>query len=79
MRVEATQDGIFEKRLTARERTEPEAIARLRREAALLAILGGRVTPRLAAIGDDEAGPFLRTERLAFPTLSARRETGAFD
>lgn len=79
MRVEATQDGIFEKRLTGRERTEPEAIARLRREAALLAILGGRVTPRLAAIGDDEAGPFLRTERLAFPTLAARLEAGAVD
>lgn len=79
MRVEATQDGFFEKRLTARERSEPEAALRLRREAALLAILGGRVTPRLAEAGEDVAGPFLRTERLLFPTLATRIEAGPID
>jgi len=79
MRVEATQDGFFEKRLTARERGEPDAALRLRREAALLSILGGRVTPRLAEAGEDVAGPFLRTERLLFPTLATRIEAGPVD
>lgn len=79
MRVERTHAEIFEKRLSARERGVPEAIARLRTEATLLRLLGGRVTPTLAEAGDDERGPFLRTERLPFPTLAHRIEAGAID
>lgn len=65
---------LFEKRLSPRDRSEPEAVARLHGEAALLATLGGRVTPRLAASGEDEHGPWLRTEKLPFPTLAQRLE-----
>lgn len=79
MRVERTEAGFFEKRLSAREREEPVAVARLRGEATLLGLLGGRVTPKLAAAGDDERGPFLRTERLPFPTLADRIAEGAID
>ena len=63
---------LFEKRLSSRERTEPEAVTRLRDEARLLAVLGGRVTPRLVSTGEDERGPWLRTEKLPFPTLAHR-------
>ncbi|MBS2019109.1 MAG: phosphotransferase [Deltaproteobacteria bacterium] len=79
MRVERIEDGIFEKRLSARERDVPEARARLASEAALLARLAGVVTPRLVATGDDARGPFLRTERIPFPTLAERLEAGAVD
>lgn len=71
--------ALLEKRLSSRERHEPEAIARLRSEAALLvavrATLGGRVLPRLVETGEDEHGPFLRLERFDLPTLAARLET----
>ena len=85
MRVEALSivgaDGsvttLFEKRLSARERDEPEATARLRGEADLLGLLGGRFTPRLIGTGEDEAGPWLRTERIPFPTLAGRLEDAA--
>jgi serine/threonine protein kinase len=63
---------LFEKRLSPRERTEPEAVRRLRGEADLLAALGGRMTPRLVGTGDDERGPWLRTEKIPFPTLAQR-------
>jgi serine/threonine protein kinase len=80
MRVEeitlTSADGArlvtIEKRLSTRERGEPESAARLRGEATLLARLGGRVTPRLVEAGEDDRGPWLRTEKLAFPTLAQR-------
>ena len=66
---------LLEKRLSSRERAEPEAIARLRTEATLLAAvretLGGRVVPRLVDAGEDLRGPFLRLERLPYPTLAS--------
>ena len=85
MKVEAVQiagkDGIvmtlFEKRLSTREQAEPEARARLRGEADLLAALGGRVTPRLVDAGEDGRGPWLRMEKLPFPTLAERLADGA--
>jgi serine/threonine protein kinase len=76
---------VFEKRLSTRERTVPEAAARLRGERDLLDALEGRVTPRLVATGEDEHGPWLRTERVPFPTLAHRLErevargTASFD
>jgi serine/threonine protein kinase len=69
--------AFYEKRLSTRERSEPEAVARLRAEADLLAWLGGRVTPRLLDTGEDERGPWLRTERVPFPTLAERLEDAA--
>ncbi len=72
MRVTALANGTFEKRLSAREREEPEAIARLKSEARLLELLGGAVTPRIAAAGEDAHGPFFCTERIPFPTLAER-------
>jgi eukaryotic-like serine/threonine-protein kinase len=66
--------AAVEKRLSARARNEPEATMHLRQEAFLLGALGGRVTPRLLAAGDDEHGPWLRMEKLAFPTLARRLE-----
>jgi serine/threonine protein kinase len=60
---------LFEKRLSSRERSLPEAGRRLRGEADLLARLAGRVTPRLVAAGEDAGGPWLRTEDVGFPTL----------
>jgi serine/threonine protein kinase len=69
--------ALFEKRLSSRERTEPEAVARLRDEARLLGMLGGHVTPRLVATGEDERGPWLRMEKLPFPTLADRLASAA--
>lgn len=69
-----TIDGVdvVEKRLSPRERTEPEAIARLHGEAVLLRVLGGIATPVLVDAGDDAEGPWLRTRAIATPTFSAR-------
>lgn len=71
---------VLEKRLSSRERGEPEAITRLRTEATLLAAvretLGGRVVPRLVRAGEDARGPFLHVERMPYPTLAARLEAG---
>ena len=72
--IDGASVALFEKRLSSRERTEPEAVRRLRSEAELLGMLGGRITPRLVATGDDERGPWLRTEKLPFPTLAHRLE-----
>ena len=80
MRVEELEiigsDGatvtVFEKRLSSREHGEAEAHTRLRAEADLLSVLGGRVTPTLVGAGEDHRGPWLRTERIAFPTLAKR-------
>ncbi len=70
MPVETAEDHV-EKRLSSRERTEPEAIARLRSEAALLLRLAGSgVTPRLLARGEDALGPWHRVERVRLPTLA---------
>jgi len=82
MKVEAVSstgvDGnvttSFEKRLSPRERDEPEAQARLRGEADLLTLLGGRFTPRLLGTGEDERGLWLRTAAIPFPTLARRLE-----
>ena len=72
MPVEHAEDHV-EKRLSAREKGEPEAIARLRSEAALLARLSGLgVTPRLLESGEDARGPWHRVERVPFPTLAER-------
>lgn len=68
---------VYEKRLSSRERGEPEAVARLRAEARLLAALGARATPRLVGSGEDERGPWLRTEKVPFPTLAERLEAAS--
>lgn len=62
-----------EKRLSSRERGEPESIARLRSEATLLSLLSGAgVTPRLLDHGEDAQGPWHRMERVSIPTLAER-------
>src|SRR5262249_49370494 len=72
MPVQHTQDHV-EKRLSSRERIEPEAIARLRSEADLLALLSeSGVTPRLLSRGEDEQGPWHRIERVVLPTIAER-------
>jgi len=63
---------VVEKRLATRDRAEPEAVLRLREEATLLRRLGGRMTPRLVASGEDARGPWLQMEKLTFPTLAER-------
>jgi eukaryotic-like serine/threonine-protein kinase len=63
---------VLEKRLTPRERGEREAQERLRAEATLLGMLGGRITPRLIAAGEDAHGPWLRVEKLPFGSLAER-------
>jgi serine/threonine protein kinase len=68
---------VYEKRLSTRERDEPEAVARLRGEAALLAALGGRVTPTLVGTGEDERGLWLRNAKVPFPTLAQRLDDAA--
>jgi len=70
--VETPQGKAYEKRLAPRERAEAEAARRLRDEAFLLRALAGTVAPRLLEAGEDEAGPWLRTAALPFPTLAAR-------
>jgi serine/threonine protein kinase len=71
-------DAYVEKRLSPRERTEPEAISRVRSEIALLTALSATgVVPRLIEHGEDARGPWHRTERLPFPTLADRIEEGA--
>jgi serine/threonine protein kinase len=68
-------DSYLEKRLSSRERGEPEAIARMRSEARLLELLeSGGVTPRLLARGEDELGPWHRLERVMVPTAAERVE-----
>ena len=75
MNVEILETTV-EKRLTPRERDEPEAAAQLHSEAALLVALRGTgLAPRLLASGAD----FLRLERLPFPTLAMRMEQGVID
>lgn len=70
MPVERTADHV-EKRLGPRERCEPEAVARLRSEAALLTRLSSLgVTPRLLANGEDGLGPWHWIERIVMPTLA---------
>lgn len=75
MRVREITPGVFEKRLTSRERDEPQAHATFATEQRLLAHLAGRVTPLLVAAGTDDAGPWFRTAALPFPTLAARIAT----
>lgn len=64
--------AFVEKRLTTRLRGDAEATARFRAEAALLRLLGGRVTPTLLEHGEDERGPFLRMAKVEMPTLAER-------
>jgi serine/threonine protein kinase len=68
---------VVEKRLSTRERGVPEAALRLRGEATLLATLGGIVTPRLVAAGEDDRGPWFHAEKIPFPTLAARLDAAA--
>ncbi len=71
-----------EKRLSTREQQEPEAIARLRSESELLSrLMPFGVTPCLIEHGSDEAGPWLRTERMLAPTIAEHleRAQGALD
>lgn len=80
MRVEHLTDpghGPVIKRLTSRELGEPEAWARLAREGDILEALGGRVTPRVRARGQDARGPFVELERIPFPTLAEHLERAA--
>jgi len=67
-------EPVVEKRLSTRERGEAEAATQLRQEAFLLAALAGRMTPRLVESGTDDEGPWLRMERIVFPTLAGRLE-----
>ena len=66
----------LEKRLSPRERGEPEARARLVAEARLLGLLRGPSFPRLIASGEDELGPWHRVERAPFPTWAERLARG---
>lgn len=64
------------KRLSSRERNEPEAVARLRSEAAILEALSNLgATPRLLSRGENELGPWHRVERITMPTLAERLAT----
>jgi serine/threonine protein kinase len=77
--IEQSADWL-EKRLSPRERTEPEAEKRLISEALLLEKLGPfGVTPRLLAHGRDARGPWHRVERIRMPTLAERIERGPID
>lgn len=73
MPIEYRADSV-EKRLSSRDRNEPQAIADLRSEAQLLTRLTHastlRVTPRLLASGEDAGGPWHRIERIALSTLA---------
>jgi serine/threonine protein kinase len=82
-------DAYVEKRLSPRERSEPESLFRLRNEADLLEALASAplahgaaaavrvgvqdVVPRLVARGEDAAGPWHRMERVRLPLLGERR------
>ncbi|HVJ91115.1 MAG TPA: hypothetical protein VM580_15030 [Labilithrix sp.] len=81
MPIEHAADSV-EKRLSSRERDEPEAVLRLRSEAELLARLSTlRVTPRLLARGEDDRGPWHRIEPIPLPTLGdhVAKAGGALD
>jgi serine/threonine protein kinase len=79
MPIEYSADYV-EKRLSPRNRAEPEAIAHLRSEAALLSHLSTlRVTPRLLASGEDASGPWHRVERVRIPTLDERLASAPLD
>jgi serine/threonine-protein kinase len=60
------------KRLLPRFRSDPEARARLSREAEILRRLDGRGAPLFVDAGEDALGPYLVMERLALPSLSAQ-------
>lgn len=68
---------LVEKRLSTRERGVPEAAARLRREIELLLLLRGHVTPHVVDHGEDERGPWVRLERIVFPTVAGRLASAA--
>lgn len=72
--------NYVEKRLSSRDRHEPQAIADLRSEAALLSRLSTlRVTPRFIESGEDALGPWHRIERIALPMLATRLTTMPLD
>jgi serine/threonine protein kinase len=78
--IDGSAVTVFEKRLSTRERDEPEAAARLRSEALLLQALTAHargVAPRLVGAGQDERGPWLHTEKVPFPTLAQRLDAAA--
>ena len=68
------EGSIGTKRLSPRERSEPEAVARLQSEAELLSRLGAtsasEVVPRFIDRGEDERGPWHRIERVGLRTLA---------
>ena len=64
------------KRLPPRMVREEGAQEAIRREARALQALGGRGAPRWIADGDDDHGPFVVMERVAFPSLAARTDSG---
>lgn len=69
-----------EKRLSSREVSEPEAIARLASEASLLKHLARLdIAPRLLDHGEDARGPWLRTEALNIPTVTERLQRGRIE
>lgn len=69
----AYDTDYVEKRLSSRDRHEPQAMADLRSEATLLSRLSTlRVTPRFIASGDDAGGPWHRIERISLPMLATR-------
>lgn len=78
--TESRLDGriVVEKRLSPRDRDEPEAVRALLAEGALLAAIDGRGAPRLVAVGTDAHGPFVRMEKVPFPTLANRAGDATF-
>jgi serine/threonine protein kinase len=62
------------KRLPPRMLREEAAQQAIRQEARALQALGGRGAPHWIADGDDEHGPFVVMERVAFPSLAERTD-----
>lgn len=67
-----TSQSCVCKRLPPRMVREKAAQQAIRHESLALRALGGRGVPRWIADGDDERGPFVVMERVAFPSLAER-------
>lgn len=70
--IEHAGEVLVCKRLPARMVREEAAQQSMRHESRALQALAGRGTPRWIADGDDERGPFVTMERVAFPSLASR-------